>query len=365
MDVLVTSYGLLNLESALLSEKPWQMAVLDEAQAIKNAGTKRAQASMMLQAEFRLALTGTPVENYLEELWSLFHFINPGLLGSLESFRKRFALPIERGDKSARQALKALVAPFILRRTKSAVLTELPARTEQTILVDLDDDERALYEALRRRAIERIENLPGDAGGQRKIHILAEITRLRRACCHPSLAAPEASGMEGAKLSLFLELVDELLRNRHKALVFSQYVGFLDIVRKALDERGIAYKYLDGQTPAREREKRVNAFQAGEGDLFLISLKAGGTGLNLTAADYVIHLDPWWNPAVEDQASDRAHRIGQQRPVTIYRLAVAGTIEQGILGLHKDKRQMAAELLDGSEASAKLSDEELIGLLRG
>ena len=365
MDVLVTSYGLLNLESALLSEKPWQLAVLDEAQAIKNAGTKRAQASMMLQAEFRLALTGTPVENYLEELWSLFHFINPGLLGSLESFRKRFALPIERGDKSARQALKALVAPFILRRTKSAVLTELPARTEQTILVDLDDDERALYEALRRRAIERIENLPGDAGGQRKIHILAEITRLRRACCHPSLAAPEASGMEGAKLSLFLELVDELLRNRHKALVFSQYVGFLDIVRKALDERGIAYKYLDGQTPAREREKRVNAFQAGEGDLFLISLKAGGTGLNLTAADYVIHLDPWWNPAVEDQASDRAHRIGQQRPVTIYRLAVAGTIEQGILGLHKDKRQMAAELLDGSEASAKLSDEELIGLLRG
>jgi SNF2 family DNA or RNA helicase len=170
--------------------------------------------------------------------------------------------------------------------------------------------------------------------------------------------------MGGAKLSLFLELVDELLRNRHKALVFSQYVGFLDIVRKALDERGIGYKYLDGQTPAREREKRVNAFQAGEGDLFLISLKAGGTGLNLTAADYVIHLDPWWNPAVEDQASDRAHRIGQQRPVTIYRLAVAGTIEQGILGLHKDKRQMAAELLDGSEASAKLSDEELIGLLR-
>ncbi|GEO36027.1 hypothetical protein SAE02_01750 [Skermanella aerolata] len=365
MDVLVTSYGLLNLESALLSETPWQIAVLDEAQAIKNAATKRAQASMMLQAEFRLALTGTPVENYLEELWSLFHFINPGLLGSLESFRKRFALPIERGDRAARQSLKALVGPFILRRTKSAVLTELPERTEQTILVDLDDDERALYEALRRRAIERIENLPGEAAGQRKIHILAEITRLRRACCHPSLAAPEASGMEGAKLSLFLELVDELLRNRHKALVFSQYVGFLDIVRKALDERGIAYKYLDGQTPAREREKQVNAFQAGEGDLFLISLKAGGTGLNLTAADYVIHLDPWWNPAVEDQASGRAHRIGQQRPVTIYRLAVAGTIEQGILGLHKDKRQMAAELLDGSEASAKLSDEELIGLLRG
>ena len=365
MDVLVTSYGLLNLESALLSETPWAVAVLDEAQAIKNAATKRAQASMMLQADFRLALTGTPVENYLEELWSLFHFINPGLLGSLESFRKRFALPIERGDRAARQALKALVGPFILRRTKSAVLTELPERTEQTILVDLDDDERALYEALRRRAIERIENLPGDAAGQRKIHILAEITRLRRACCHPSLAAPEASGMEGAKLSLFLELVDELLRNRHKALVFSQYVGFLDIVRKALDERGIAYKYLDGQTPAREREKQVNAFQAGEGDLFLISLKAGGTGLNLTAADYVIHLDPWWNPAVEDQASGRAHRIGQQRPVTIYRLAIAGTIEQGILGLHKDKRQMAAELLDGSEASAKLSDEELIGLLRG
>ncbi|UEM23376.1 DEAD/DEAH box helicase [Skermanella mucosa] len=365
MDVLVTSYGLLHQEAALLSATPWRIAVLDEAQAIKNAATKRAQASMMLQADFRLALTGTPVENYLEELWSLFHFINPGLLGSLESFRKRFALPIERGDKSAKQSLKALVGPFILRRTKSAVLTELPPRTEQTILVDLDDDERALYEALRRRAMERIENLPDDASGQRKIHILAEITRLRRACCHPSLAAPDATGMEGAKLSLFLELVDELVRNRHKALVFSQYVGFLEIVRKALDERGIAYQYLDGQTPQREREKRVNAFQAGEGDLFVISLKAGGTGLNLTAADYVIHLDPWWNPAVEDQASGRAHRIGQQRPVTVYRLAVAGTIEQGILGLHQDKREMAAELLDGSEASAKLSDEELMNLLSG
>ncbi|WP_158045131.1 DEAD/DEAH box helicase [Skermanella pratensis] len=365
MDVLVTSYGLLHQEAALLSGNPWRIAILDEAQAIKNAATKRAQASMMLQADFRLALTGTPVENYLEELWSLFHFVNPGLLGSLESFRKRFALPIERGDRAARQALKTLVNPFILRRTKSAVLTELPPRTEQTILVDLDDDERAMYEALRRRAIERIENLPDDASGQRKIHILAEITRLRRACCHPSLAAPDATGMDGAKLSLFLELADELLRNRHKALVFSQYVGFLEIVRKALEERGIAYQYLDGQTPQREREKRVNAFQAGDGDLFLISLKAGGTGLNLTAADYVIHLDPWWNPAVEDQASGRAHRIGQQRPVTVYRLAVAGTIEQGILGLHQDKREMAAELLDGSEASAKLSDEELMNLLSG
>ena len=364
-DVLVTSYGLLNQEAALLSETPWRIAILDEAQAIKNAATKRAQASMRLQADFRLALTGTPVENYLEELWSLFHFINPGLLGSLESFRKRFVLPIERGDRAAKQALKALVGPFILRRTKSAVLTELPPRTEQTILVDLDDDERALYEALRRRAIERIENLPDDASAQRKIHILAEITRLRRACCHPSLAASDATGMEGAKLSLFLELVDELLRNRHKALVFSQYVGFLEIVRRALEERGIAHQYLDGQTPQRERERRVNAFQAGAGDLFLISLKAGGTGLNLTAADYVIHLDPWWNPAVEDQASGRAHRIGQQRPVTVYRLAVAGTIEQGILGLHQDKREMAAELLDGSEASAKLTDEELMNLLSG
>jgi superfamily II DNA or RNA helicase len=363
-DVLVASYGLLHQEAERLAGPSWRMVVFDEAQALKNAETKRAQASQRLDATFRLALTGTPIENYLDELWSLFNTITPGLLGSKEAFQKRFATPIERDRAGhARQALRALIRPFILRRTKSAVLSELPPRTERIVDVDLPEDERAFYEALRRTALETLGSLPEGAAGQRKIHILAAITRLRRACCHPGLIDPHTA-LSGAKLELFLELVDELIRNRHKALVFSQFVGHLERVRGALEARGVRYQYLDGSTPARQREQRVAAFQAGEGDLFLISLKAGGVGLNLTAADYVIHLDPWWNPAVEDQASDRAHRIGQQRPVTVYRLVVQDSIEEQILHLHRHKRDLAADLLEGAEVSGRLSEEDLIALIR-
>lgn len=361
-DVLITSYGLLPREEERLSAIPWAMAVLDEAQAIKNADTRRAQASRRLNADFRLALTGTPVENDLEDLWSIFAFVNPGLLGNREVFARRFAMPITRdNDPGAKAALKALVRPFLLRRTKAQVLAELPPRTEQTLRIEQSEEERAFYEALRRRALERLE----EAGAERtRIHILAEITRLRQACCHPNLAAPD-SGISSAKLEAFLELVEELREGRHRALVFSQFVGHLDKVRSALDAEGISYQYLDGATPAREREKRVAAFQGGEGELFLISLKAGGFGLNLTAADYVIHLDPWWNPAVEDQASDRAHRIGQQRPVTIYRLIVKDTIEEGIVALHRHKRNLADALLEGADASARLTEEDLLDLIRG
>jgi hypothetical protein len=363
-DVLVASYGLLHQEAERLAGLAWRMVVLDEAQALKNAETKRAQASQRLDAAFRVALTGTPIENYLEELWSLFNTINPGLLGSREAFQKRFATPIERGqDGHARQALRTLIRPFILRRTKSAVLSELPPRTERIVDVDLPEEERAFYEALRRKALETLDSLPAGAAGQRKIHILAEITRLRRACCHPGLIDPHTA-LPGAKLEVFLDLVDELIRNRHKALVFSQFVGHLERVRQALEARDVRYQYLDGSTPARQRQQQVAAFQAGEGDLFLISLKAGGVGLNLTAADYVIHLDPWWNPAVEDQASDRAHRIGQQRPVMVYRLVVQDSIEEQILHLHRHKRDLAADLLEGTEVSGRLGDEELIDLIR-
>lgn len=365
MDVLITSYGLLHQEADRLAAVSWQMVVFDEAQAIKNAETRRAQASQRLQAAFKVALTGTPIENYLDELWSLFNIVNPGLLGSRESFQRRFVTPIERDRNStAREALRTLIRPFILRRTKSAVLSELPPRTEMTIEVDLAEDERAFYEALRRKALESIAGLGTSAPGQRRIHILAEITRLRRACCHPGLVDPNTA-LPGAKLNVFLELVQELIRNHHKALVFSQFVGQLDRVRAALDALAIRYQYLDGSTPAKERERSVAAFQAGDGVVFLISLRAGGLGLNLTAADYVIHLDPWWNPAVEDQASDRAHRIGQRRPVTVYRLIVANSIEEKILLLHQDKRDLAADILDGSEVSGRLSEEALLDLLRG
>ena len=362
-DLVVASYGLLQQETERFSAVQWHTIVLDEAQAIKNHATKRSQAAMALQGGFRMILSGTPVENHLGELWNLFRFINPGLLGSLEQFNERYAGPIERQqDTGARNRLRKLIAPFMLRRTKSQVLSELPSRTEILRQVELSKEEAALYEALRREALDRLASTEGNAG-QRHIEILAEIMKLRRACCNPNLVAP-ALGLPSSKLAAFGELLDELLANRHKALVFSQFVDHLSLIRAELDARGVRYQYLDGSTPMQERKVRVDAFQAGEGDVFLISLKAGGTGLNLTAADYVIHMDPWWNPAVEDQASDRAHRIGQTRPVTIYRLVAQQTIEEKIVDLHKTKRALADSLLEGSDLAAKMSAEDMLALLK-
>ncbi|MGJ0534806.1 MAG: DEAD/DEAH box helicase [Methylocystis sp.] len=362
LDLVIVSYGLLQQDSAAFAAQPWTSVVLDEAQAIKNVQTKRSQAAMALRADFRLIATGTPLENHLGELWNLFRFINPGLLGSQDSFAQRFATPIEQGDAGSRRALKTLIQPFILRRLKSQVLDELPARTEITYKVPLSEDEAHQYEALRQEAVDGL----GEAGPEngQAMRVLAAITRLRRFCCHPALVMP-GSPLQGSKLQAFGEIVEELLENQHRALVFSQFVDHLSIVRAWLDERGIAYQYLDGATPAKERQARVQAFQAGVGEVFLISLKAGGSGLNLTAADYVIHLDPWWNPAVEDQASDRAHRMGQQRPVTIYRLVTEHTIEEQIVALHGRKRDLADSLLQGGELSAKLDAEALLQLLRG
>jgi superfamily II DNA or RNA helicase len=362
-DVLVCSYGLLHQEAEKLAAVQWRVAVLDEAQAIKNMTTRRSQAAMNLKADFRLITTGTPIENHLGELWNLFRFINPGLLRSLEQFNQRFAIPIEKHqDRDARARLKKIIQPFILRRVKEQVLEELPPRTEIMLHVEFSDEEAAFYEALRRQAVEKITTT-GGAPGQKHLRILAEIMRLRRACCNAELVTPGIA-IPSAKLKVFLHLVDELLDNRHKALVFSQFVDHLTILRQALDKRNITYQYLDGSTPQRQRKKRVDAFQAGEGDLFLISLKAGGLGLNLTAADYVIHMDPWWNPAAEDQASDRAHRIGQIRPVTIYRLVTEGTIESQIVELHRHKRDLADSLLDGAEMTGKMSADELLALLQ-
>jgi superfamily II DNA or RNA helicase len=364
-DVVITSYGLLYNEAERFQARPWHTAILDEAQAIKNMATKRSQAAMGLDADFRVILTGTPLENHLGELWNLFQFINPGLLGSFKVFQDRFANPIERDqDRASRWHLKKLIQPFILRRNKTQVLAELPSRTEITLQVELSNEEAAFYEALRKRAVEKLSKSdPNEDNSQSHLKILAEIMRLRRACCHPKLAA-EGSVIASSKLALFLETLEELLDNRHKVLVFSQFVDHLTILREALDHKGIAYQYLDGSTPAKRRQTSVEAFQAGEGDVFLISLKAGGLGLNLTAADYVMHMDPWWNPAVEDQASDRAHRLGQTRPVTIYRFVTKGTIEEQIVDLHRTKRDLADSLLEGSDMSGKLSAEALLKLIR-
>ena len=363
-DLLICSYGLLQQEEVaeMLAKVEWQTIVLDEAQSIKNFATKRSQAAMALQGGFKLLTTGTPIENHLGELWNLFRFINPGLLGSLESFNQRFATPIERyQDKQARNQLKKLIAPFLLRRTKTQVLEELPSRTEILLQVELSQAEMAFYEALRQDAIAKLADSDATAGAKH-LQVLAEIMRLRRACCNPRLVKPEIS-LPSSKLQLFGEVLEELLENNHKALVFSQFVDHLHILRDYLDEQQITYQYLDGNTPAAQRKKRVDAFQAGEGDVFLISLKAGGTGLNLTAADYVIHMDPWWNPAVEDQASDRAHRIGQYRPVTIYRLVAKHTIEEKIVQLHHSKRDLADSLLEGADMSGKTSTDDLLRLI--
>ncbi len=364
-DLLVCSYGLIQQKdvAAMLADVTWQNVVLDEAQAIKNHATKRSQAVMALQASFKIIMTGTPIENHLGELWNLFRFINPGLLGSLESFNQRFANPIERDQNdAASDALRRLIQPFILRRTKDQVLKELPSRTEITLPVELSTEEMAFYEALRREAIEKLTSSDVQAG-QKHLQVLAEIMKLRRACCNPALVKPEMA-IPSTKLEQFSELIAELLDNGHKALVFSQFVDHLKILRNHLEKQQIAYQYLDGSTPAKKRKQGVDAFQNGEGDVFLISLKAGGTGLNLTAADYVIHMDPWWNPAVEDQASDRAHRIGQQRPVTIYRLVAKGTIEDKIVALHQIKRDLADSLLTGTDMSSKVSTDELLSLIQ-
>ncbi len=362
-DLLITTFTLLQQESELLSKVQWQTVILDEAQAIKNAATKRSKAAMSLQARFKLITTGTPIENHLGELWNLFNFINPGLLGTLNSFNERFAIPIERyHDREARIKLKKLIRPFILRRIKSQVLEELPPRTDVTLQVEMSPEESHFYEALRQNALDILESNKEKKG--RHLQILTEIMKLRQACCNPRLISADTP-IESSKLKVFASVVDELIGGRHKALVFSQFIGHLKIIREHLDKQGISYQYLDGSTSSKDRKKRVEAFQAGEGDLFLISLKAGGLGLNLTAADYVIHMDPWWNPAIEDQASDRAHRIGQTRPVTIYRLVCKDSIEEKIVKLHQEKRDLAGSLLEGSDISAKMSSDDLIDLIRG
>ncbi len=361
-DVVICSYAVMTRAIDHLETIEFASVVLDEAQAIKNATTRRAKAAFRLKRSFALATTGTPIENRLSELWSLMRFLNPGFLGTAKDFDRRFVKPVQAdGDPRALAQLRALAGPFILRRNKRDVLSELPPRTEIVLEVQPTDEERAFTEALRRNALAKIA-AQSNGKKQSAMHVLAELTRLRLAACAPALV-DGGDTIASSKLRVFSELVDELIEGGHRALVFSQFVSFLSHVRARLDQAKVSYQYLDGSTPAADRRRAVDAFQGGEGDLFLISLKAGGTGLNLTAADYVIHLDPWWNPAVEDQASDRAHRIGQQRPVTVYRLVTKGTVEQRVLDLHHDKRELAAQLLAERDQARPLDAEALLALL--
>ena len=386
-DVTLTSYALLRLDAEKLAAVEWESVVLDEAQAIKNPESQVARAAHGLRARFRLTLTGTPVQNRLDELWSQLHFANPGLLGSRRDFDEATARPIAAGDAVAVAHLRERIRPFLLRRTKAEVAPELPPRTDVVVHAVLGESERAAYDAVlaatRRDVVERL------GAGTSALAALEALLRLRQAACHPGLlpqarrtppasevekpqaqsarSEPQASGDRvepgsSAKLDVLMELVEEMLAEGHKALVFSQWTRLLDLVELPLRAAGIDFARLDGST--RDRAGVVARFQdPGGPPLMLVSLTAGGLGLNLTAADHVVILDPWWNPAVEDQAASRAHRIGQERPVMVYRIVAENTVEERVLALQRRKQAIAAVALGGTGDAAAITREDLLALL--
>ncbi len=354
-NVIITSYALLRRDIDLLRDLRLDYAILDEAQNIKNPASATAHAAKELPTTRRLALTGTPIENRLSEIWSIFEYVSPGLLGPLPKFEERFGRPIDQGDAKSAARLRAVIHPFILRRTKSEVVKDLPPKIEVDKIIDLAPDQKAIYlQVLREVRAQVMGEVDRQGVARSQLHILAGLTRLRQAACDPRLLGlpREFDHDDSGKLAALRELVDEVESGGHRVLIFSQFVSMLRYVREALDEDNIRYEYLDGSTI--DRAERVDRFQSDPTcTAFLISLKAGGSGLNLTGADTVIHFDPWWNPAVEDQASDRAHRIGQDKIVTVYRLVAAGTIEEKILQLKQRKKDLVATVLTEDSGGAK------------
>ncbi len=360
--VTLTSYALLRLDSEQLSAIEWEAVILDEAQTIKNPESQVTQAAYALRSKFRVTLSGTPIENRLDELWSQFHFTNPGLLGGRSEFQERYADPIRDGRAGAAERLRRKIRPFLLRRDKRAVAPELPPRTDAVLYCDLSDSERQLYDAInattKKEVVERLR-----AGGN-VMQALEALLRLRQAACHPSLVPGGQPTPDGgsAKTERLLRALELAQADGHKSLVFSQWTSFLDLLEPELQAQGIRFNRLDGST--KDRQAVVDAFQDPTGpEVMLLSLKAGGTGLNLTAADHVFLMDLWWNPAVEQQAMDRAHRIGQESPVFVYRLVSKGTVEERILTLQEQKRAVADAALEGGEMAASLSRDDLLALL--
>ncbi|MBY0549408.1 MAG: DEAD/DEAH box helicase [Candidatus Obscuribacterales bacterium] len=365
-DIVVTTYPLLTRDADEMQNRQWHGVALDEAQAIKNANTRVARAVRGLQAEHRFCLTGTPVENHLGELWSHFQFLMPGLLGDQQTFNSCLRYPIEKeGDLSRKAALAARVRPFLLRRTKKDVATELPDRTVIIQYVELEGDQRDLYETVRLASTKQVRDEIQKKGfKQSQIMILDALLKLRQVCCDPRLVKLSAASKvkESAKLDMLTEMIEQLVEDGRRILLFSQFTSMLDLVEQALIEREIRFVQLRGDT--RDRALPVQQFQSGEFPVFLLSLKAGGVGLNLTAADVVIHYDPWWNPAVEEQATDRAHRIGQTKQVFVYKLIARGTIEQRMLDLQDRKRSLAGSIYDESaDLSGAFTEADLTALL--
>ena len=357
-DIVVTTYGTLRRDVMTHREVEFDYVVLDEAQSIKNAASQAAKACRLLRARHRLALTGTPVENHIGELWSIFEFLNPGQLGSASRLRKFLA-----DGRGSTEVVARAVRPYLLRRTKTQVLSDLPEKTEQTLFVELGEEQRKAYDELREHYRLELSGRIGKLGiGRSRIAVLEALLRLRQTACHPGLVDPKRIDDQGAKIEVLLEQLEEVLDEGHKVLVFSQFTSFLAILRRRLDERAVVYEYLDGRTT--DRQARVARFQEdADCKLFLVSLKAGGQGLNLTAADYIYILDPWWNPAVEAQAVDRAHRIGQTRRVFAYRLIARDTVEEKIVALQDRKRELAESIVRADESMISSLTAEDVELL--
>ncbi|MFT3876800.1 MAG: DEAD/DEAH box helicase [Propioniciclava sp.] len=358
--IVLTSYTLLRLEADAYIDLPWSAVLLDEAQFVKNHASKAYQAVRKLRARVKVALTGTPLENNLMDLWSLLSITAPGLFPQPKAFTETFRKPIEGGDAEALGRLHRRIRPLMLRRTKAAVASELPDKQEQVVAVELTPGHRKLYDRHLARERQKVLGLVGDLGRNR-ITILRSLTLLRQLSLSPALVDDDYPGTS-AKIDALIEMLGEVIAEGHRALVFSQFTGFLSLVRRRMDDEGISYAYLDGRT--RDRAARIDKFKSGDDPVFLISLKAGGFGLTLTEADYVFILDPWWNPAAESQAIDRTHRIGQDKPVNVYRLVAADTIEEKVVALQESKRDLFASVVgQASDMAAPLSADDIRGLL--
>ena len=362
VDLVLTSYALLHRDIDILADTKFHLVILDEAQHIKNPGAQVTQAAARLQGDHRICLSGTPIENHLGELWSLMQFLMPGMLGSLETFRTVYQTPIERGGNEAkRQALADRIGPLILRRTKHDVAKELPPKTEIPHQIEMSDDQKDLYETVRSTMDKQVRQALAIRGQEAQIVFLDALLKLRQICCHPALLSEEKAGTGSAKFDYLVDLLETLRSEGHRTLIFSQFTSMIAIIEAYLQREEVEYLKLTGAT--KDRQELVERFQGGEGEVFLISLKAGGTGLTLTGADTVIHYDPWWNPAAENQATDRAYRIGQDKPVFVHKLICRNTVEEKIQQMQEKKDVLAGGLLSGATSQLNLTAETMETLL--
>lgn len=365
-EILLTSYDLLKRDLQEYKACRFRCQIIDEAQYIKNHSTQSAKAVKEIQADFKLALTGTPVENRLSELWSIFDYLMPGFLYTYGRFRDELETPIvQNADERATKRLRKMIAPFVLRRLKKDVLTDLPDKLEETVVAQLSGEQQKLYDAHVKRLMLMLDRQSEAEFKTAKITILAELTKLRQLCCDPGLIYEDYQG-ESAKLELCVSMIKNAVDGGHKILLFSQFTAMLDRLAARLRKEAISYHMLTGSTEKEKRAQMAADFAEDAVPVFLISLKAGGTGLNLMAADIVIHFDPWWNLAVQNQATDRAHRIGQKHVVNVYKLVMKDTVEENILKLQDKKKELADQILDGESLNgSSLTREDLMELLKG